>query len=210
MGHCDWALSNDALKAYHDCEWGVPVRGDDRQMFEHLTLECLQCGLSWGLMMKKRDIFRRCFENFDYDKVAAFGDGDVRRILDTDGMLRSERKIRAVINNARRYQEIRAEYGSFCDYLWGWTGGRTLLYSGHAQGAIPVSNGLSEDISRDLKRRGFKFVGHITIYYSHLQACGVINDHAWDCPQYERINRDFPTATAEPDWEVGVAGGGNG
>ncbi len=192
------------MKRYHDAEWGVPVH-DDRQMFEHLTLECLQCGLSWGLMMKKREIFRACFENFEYDKVAAYGEDDVRRILNTEGMLRSERKVRAVINNARCYQKIREEFGSFCDYLWGCAGGRTILYEGHAEGAIPVSNGLSERISRDLKRRGFRFIGPITIY-SHLQACGIINDHASDCPCYARINEEFPITRMQPDQEVGQAG----
>ncbi len=155
MGHCDWALSSDAMRAYHDNEWGMPVR-DDRQMFEHLTLECLQCGLSWGLMMKKREIFRQCFENFEYDKIAAYGEEDVQRIMNTPGMLRPERKVRAVISNARCYQKIREEFGSFCAYLWGYTGGKTVLYDGHAQGRIPVSNGLSDEISRDLKKRGFK------------------------------------------------------
>ena len=110
MGHCDWALYNDKMRAYHDSEWGVPVH-DDRQMFEHLTLECLQCGLSWGLMMKKREIFRQCFENFEYDKIAAYSEDDIQRILNTEGMLKSERKVRAVINNARCYHKIRAEFG---------------------------------------------------------------------------------------------------
>ena len=201
MGHCDWALSSDQMRAYHDREWGVPVH-DDRQMFEHLTLECLQCGLSWGLMMKKREIFRNCFDRFDYDKIAAYGEEDVRRILNTEGMLRSERKIRAVINNARCYQRVRAEFGSFCVYLWGYTEGKTVLYDGHAEGAIPVSNGLSDRISRDLKKRGFTFVGPVTIY-SHLQACGIINDHASDCPCYGRINGANPTVRMAPDREVG-------
>ena len=203
MGHCDWALSNDAMRAYHDNEWGVPVR-DDRQMFEHLTLECLQCGLSWGLMLKKREIFRKCFDNFEYDKIAAYGEEDVHRILNTPEMLRSERKVRAVINNARCYQTIRAGFGSFCAYLWGYTDGKTVLYDGHAEGRIPVSNGLSYEISRDLKRRGFKFVGAVTIY-SHLQACGIINDHASDCPSLTRISKTNPTVKMKPDREVGQA-----
>ena len=201
MGHCDLAFVKEKDRFYHDHEWGIPVH-DDRQMFEHLTLECLQCGLSWGLMMKKREIFRQCFENFEYDKIAAYGEADVQRILNTEGMLRSERKIRAVINNARCYQGIRAEFGSFCDYLWGYTDGKTVLYDGHAEGRIPVSNGLSDRISRDLKKRGFQFVGAITIY-SHLQACGVINDHAGDCPCFKRINEAYPTVNMEPDQEIG-------
>ena len=201
MGHCDWVFASEKDRVYHDTEWGIPVHDDDRQMFEHLTLECLQCGLSWGLMMKKREIFRRCFENFDYDKIAAYGEADVERILNTEGMLKSERKVRAVINNAVCYQRIRHEFGSFCDYLWGYTGGKTILYEGHAEGAVPVSNSLSDTISRDLKKRGFKYIGAVTIY-SHLQACGIINDHAGDCPCYARINENWPTIRLAPDYEV--------
>ncbi len=199
MGHCDLVFTGEKNRFYHDHEWGIPVH-DDRQMFEHLTLECLQCGLSWGLMMKKREIFRQCFENFEYDRIAAYGEDDVRRILNTEGMLKAERKIRAVINNARCYQKIRAEFGSFCDYLWSYTDNKVLLYEGHAEGRIPVSNGLSDKISRDLKKRGFQFVGAITIY-SHLQACGIINDHAGDCPCYQRINQTHPTVKRKPDRE---------
>lgn len=202
MGHCDWVFASDQDRAYHDTEWGIPVHNDDRQMFEHLTLECLQCGLSWGLMMKKREIFRQCFENFAYDKIAAYGEADVERILNTEGMLKSERKVRAVINNAICYQRIRAEFGSFCNYLWGYTDGKTILYEGHAEGKVPVSNGLSDTISRDLKKRGFKYIGAVTIY-SHLQACGIINDHADDCPCYARINENWPTIRLAPDREVG-------
>ncbi len=205
MGHCAWAFTSEADRAYHDREWGVPV-WDDRRMFEHLTLECLQCGLSWGLMIKKREIFRECFENFEYDKVAAYGEADVQRILHTEGMLRSGPKVRAVIQNARCYQALRAEFGSFCAYLWAYTGGKTVLYDGHAQGRLPVSNGLSAAIARDLKRRGFRFVGAVTIY-SHLQACGIINDHAADCPCYQAINAAWPTVRLAPDREVGQAGG---
>ena len=116
MGHCSWAYVNEKERQYHDSEWGVPVH-DDRKMFEHLTLENLQCGLSWDLMLKKREIFRKCFDNFEYDRIAGYTEDDVRRIIGTEGMLRSERKIRAVINNARCYQKVREEFGSFCDYL---------------------------------------------------------------------------------------------
>ena len=207
MGHCDWAFANDAYKEYHDSEWGFPVHDDDRRMFEHLTLECLQCGLSWGLMMKKREIFRRCFENFDYDKIASYGEDDVQRILNTEGMLKSERKIRAIINNARCYQKIRKEYGSFCDYLWGYTDGKTIVYEGHPEGKIPVSNGLSEKISKDLKKHGFGFIGPVTIY-SHLQACGLINDHAADCLCFHKINEEYPVIRLRPDDEAAPQNGG--
>ena len=205
-GHCAWALSNRRNQIYHDVEWGVPVH-DDRQMFEHLTLECLQCGLSWDLMLKKREIFRACLDNFDYDRIAVYDESDVQRILNTEGMLRSERKVRAVIGNARCYQKLREEYGSFCNWLWAFTGGRTIVYDGHPEGRIPVSNGLSERISRELRRRGFKYVGAITIY-SHLQACGIINDHARRCSCFDRINQMTPVAKLPPDDEVGTAAAG--
>lgn len=117
-------------------------------------------------------------------------------------MLKSERKVRAVINNAICYQRIRHEFGNFCDYLWAYADGKTILYEGHAEGAVPVSNGLSDAISRDLKKRSFKYIGAVTIY-SHLQACGVINDHAGDCSCYARINESWPTIRLAPDREVG-------
>ena len=119
-------------------------------------------------MLKKREVFRQCFDNFDFDKIAEYTDVDVERILNTDSMIRSPRKVQAVINNARCYQKVREEYGSFCDYIWSYSGNKTILYQGHATGSIPVSNGLSDRISRDLKKRGFKYVGAITIY-SHLR-----------------------------------------
>lgn len=201
IGHCGWAFANEMTRVYHDTEWGIPVH-DDRQMFEHLTLECLQCGLSWGLMMKKREIFRACFDNFEVDRIAAYDESDVRRILNTEGMLKSERKVRAVINNARCYQKLREEFGSFCDWLWSFSGGRTIVYDGHPDGKVPVSNGLSDRISRELKKRGFKYIGAITIY-SHLQACGIINDHARACPCFDQINRRNPIVELLPDDEVG-------
>ena len=200
LGHCSWALADGMSRVYHDEEWGVPVH-DDRQMFEHLTLECLQCGLSWALMLKKREIFRQCFDNFEYDRIADYGEADVARILGTDGMLKSVRKVRAVINNAQCYQRIRAEYGSFCDWLWAFSGGSTILYEGHADGAVPVSNGLSARISREMKQRGFKYIGPITIY-SHLQACGIINDHARQCPCFDRINGVVPVLRLPADQDV--------
>ena len=199
MSYCDWANINEANKYYHDNEWGIPVH-DDRHMFEHLTLECMQCGLSWDLMLKKREIFRTCFDDFDFDKIACYDEGDVERILNTEGMIRSPRKVLAIINNARAYQEIRREFGSFCDYLWAYSDYKVILYKGHEKGKIPAKNALSERISKDLKKRGFKYVGGITIY-SHLQACGIINDHSEDCPCYGRIKGENPVVWLEPEGE---------
>ena len=200
MGYCGWASSDPLDRVYHDTEWGIPVH-NDRHMFEHLTLECMQCGLSWDLMVKKRGIFRVSFDNFEYDIIAKYDETDIERILNTEGMIRSPRKIKAVINNAQCYQRVREEFGSFCDYIWAFSGGKTILYQGHATGPIPVSNGLSEKISSDLKKRGFKYVGPITIY-SHLQACGIINDHDKDCPCWQKIVSEYPTVTKRRDHEV--------
>ena len=199
MGYCEWASASELDRKYHDTEWGIPVY-DDRKQFEYLMMEVMQCGLSWQLMLRKRETFRRCFDNFEYDRVAGYDHADIERIMNTENMIRSERKIKAVINNARCFQKIREEYGSFSDYLWAWSDGKTILYTGHNDGDLPVSNGLSEKISRDLKKRGFKYLGAITVY-SHLQACGIINDHGSDCPCYKKIVDNFPTVNKRRDNE---------
>ena len=132
-----WAFASDEDRRYHDTEWGVPVH-DDTHMFEHLSMECLQCGLSWNTILLKRPILRECFAGFDIDAVAAFGEQDIERILATPGMLRSERKVRAIVGNARAAQRLREEFGSFNAYFWGWTDGKTVLYEGHEKGGIPA------------------------------------------------------------------------
>ena len=203
MSYClSWDDTSEQNILYHDTEWGVPTR-DDRRQFEHLMMEVMQCGLSWGLILKKREILRSCFAGFDYDQVAAFDAADTERILETPGMIRSRRKILAVINNAARFEEIQAEYGSFSEYIWSWTGGKTMLYRGHGDGWIPASNGLSGRISADLKRRGFQYVGPVTIY-SHLQSCGIINDHDLRCPCRQRLLAANPYVETEPDEEKDV------
>lgn len=197
MGYCGWNSASEIDRHYHDTEWGIPVH-DDRKQFEYLMMEVMQCGLSWELMLRKREIFRQCFDNFDFDKVAAYDERNVERIMNTEGMIRSPRKIRAIINNARCFQKIRNLYGSFSNYLWAYSDGKTIIYSSHGGGRIPVSNGLSARISKDLKSKGFKYLGAITVY-SHLQACGIINDHDTDCPCYKKINGSFPTITKLDD-----------
>ena len=191
MERCPWCLCNEKMTRYHDEEWGIPLHDDYRQ-FEFLMMEVMQCGLNWNMMIQKREIFRQCFDGIDYDKVAAYGDGDVERILAAEGMIRSRRKVEAVIHNARRFREIREEYGSFSRYIWSFSKGKTILYAGHQKGRIPASNKLSDEVSRDLKKRGFKYMGSITVY-SHLQACGVINDHGEGCFRYKDIIENYPT-----------------
>ena len=197
MGYCGWNSASEIDRHYHDTEWGIPVH-DDRKQFEYLMMEVMQCGLSWELMLRKREIFRQCFDNFDFDKVAAYDERDVERIMNTEGMIRSPSKIRAIINNARCFQKIRNLYGSFSNYLWAYADGKTIIYSSHGGGRIPASNGLSARISKDLKSKGFKYLGTITVY-SHLQACGIINAHDSDCPCYKKINGSFPTITTLDD-----------
>ena len=199
MNRCPWCLINEQETKYHDEEWGVPVHGDQKQ-FEYLMMEVMQCGLSWDTVLKKRDIFRACFDRFDFDKIAAYSEEDVERIMNTTGMIRSRRKIEAVIGNARIVQQIREEFGSFSDYLWGYTGGKTLLYKGHELGHVPASNALSEKISKDLKKRGMKYLGPVTVY-AHLQACGIINDHQKDCDCYQRLVEQYPVEYIE---ETGI------
>lgn len=191
MGYCNWSLVNEKMKKYHDEEWGIPVHEDLKQ-FEHLMMEVMQCGLNWNLVLQKREIFRQCFDGFDFDRVADYGEDDIQRILAVPGMIRSRRKIEAVIHNAGCFQKMREEFGSFSDYLWAYSEGRTILYHRHELGEVPASNGLSDIISRDLKKRGFKYLGSITVY-SHLQASGIINDHSADCPCYQRIIDQYPT-----------------
>ena len=185
MEKCQWCMCNEKMIRYHDEEWGVPLR-DDRKQFEFLMMEVMQCGLNWNMMIQKREIFRQCFDGFDFDKVADYGEEDVERILNTEGMIRSERKIRAIIHNARCFQKIREETGSFSGYLWNFTGGKTYVYPSHQTEGMPASNDLSDQISRDLKRRGLKYMGSITVY-SNLQACGMINDHQRDCFRYGEL-----------------------
>ena len=191
MAYCNWGTNLDILIAYHDTEWGVPLH-DDRGQFEFLMMEVMQCGLNWTMMMKKREIFRSCFDNFEFNKIAEYTEEDVERILEVPGMIKSRRKIEAIINNAKCFQKIRQEFGSFDAYLWAYSDGKTILYNKHEEGYIPVSNGLSDEISKDLKKRGFKYLGTVTVY-SHLQACGMINDHGSECPCYKRINTSHPT-----------------
>lgn len=191
MERCPWCLCNEKMTRYHDEEWGIPLHDDYRQ-FEFLMMEVMQCGLNWNMMIQKREIFRQCFDGFDYDRVAAYGDGDVERILAAEGMIRSRRKVEAVIHNARCFQAVRKEYGSFSRYIWSFSKGKTILYAGHQKGRIPASNKLSDEVSRNLKKRGFKYMGSITVY-SHLQACGVINDHVEGCFRYKDIIENHPT-----------------
>ena len=207
MSYCSWENTSKLNIKYHNEEWGVPVY-DDRTQFEYLMMEVMQCGLNWNMMINKREIFRKCFDNFDYDKIANYNNKDIERIIATDGMIKSTRKIEAIINNAKCFKKIREEFGSFCNYLWKYSDNKTILYDKHELGYIPTSNGLSDKISKDLKKRGFKFLGTITVY-SHLQAAGIINDHDKNCFRYKYINSNYPTVKKRRFLEHDVSYFGN-
>lgn len=200
MERCGWCLCNEKMIKYHDEEWGVPVR-DDRKQFEYLMMEAMQCGLNWNMMLQKREIFRECFDGFDYEKVAEYGEEDILRILETEGMIRSRRKVEAVIHNARCFRKVREEFGTFSEYLWGFSGGKTILYMGHQKGQIPARNGLSDRVSGDLKKRGFKYLGSVTVY-AHLQACGMVNDHLEGCFRYREVTNGAETVRKRRDSEA--------
>ena len=189
--NCAWSRIDERMAHYHDTEWGVPVH-DDRLLFEHLMLEVMQCGLSWALMLKKREAFHQAFAGFDPVKLAAFTAADIEAALAVPGMIRSRRKVEAVVSNARAFLAMQAEFGSFSAWLWGFTQGKMLVYRSHAQ-AMPASNALSDEVSSALKARGFRYLGTVTVY-SMLQACGIINDHQHDCPRFREVMRGMDVA----------------
>jgi DNA-3-methyladenine glycosylase I len=175
----------DIYLRYHDEEWGVPVH-DDRTQFEFLVLEGAQAGLSWLTILRKRENYRAAFDNFDPEKVARYGRQEVERLLSDSGIVRNRLKIHAAIENARRFLDVQSRYGSFDAYLWEFVDGKTVKNCWKSTAEIPTSSELSERISKDLKSRGFKFVGP-TIIYSHLQAVGIVNDHITACFRYEEL-----------------------
>ena len=192
---CQWKNSSAEMISYHDKEWGVPTH-EDQKLFEYLLLESMQAGLSWALILRKRETLRSCFANFSPEKFAAFTEEDIERIMHTENMIKSERKIRAMIQNAKAFLALQKEEGSFDAYLWSFSGGKSLCYQGHEKGAMPAKNALSEAISKDLKKRGFQYIGPVIIY-SFLQACGVINDHEEDCPCCQALRRAYPYQEVE-------------
>jgi len=176
---CAWCLSDPIYIDYHDNEWGKPVR-DDATMFEFLLLETYQAGLSWITILKKRENCRQAFDAFDYEKIARYSDDKLEELMQNMGIIRNRLKINAARSNAQAFIEVRQEFGSFCTYLWGFIGPNPIDNKPEALNEIPASTPLSDQISKDLKKRGFKFTGS-TVIYAHLQATGLINDHIADC-----------------------------
>ena len=176
---CSWPGSDPVYVEYHDKEWGVPVR-DDRKQYEFLVLESAQAGLSWLTILKRRDGYRRLYENFDPEKVVRFDEARIKAMLLDKGIIRNRKKIESSINNAKRFLEIREQYGSFCNYFWRFTDGKQVVNHFTDMSEIPATTPLSDTIAKDLKGRGFQFLGSTTIY-AHLQATGLVNDHLVDC-----------------------------
>lgn len=176
---CEWAGDDPVYIAYHDDEWGRPLH-DDRKLFEMLILEGMQAGLSWITILKKRENFRRAFDNFDPVKVAGYGDKKIAALLLDEGIIRNRLKINAAVTNARAFLEIQRQFGSFDSFIWSYVDNTPIINKPKTLADVPVSTPLSDRISRDLKKRGFKFVGS-TIIYSFMQAVGMVDDHVSSC-----------------------------
>jgi len=177
---CPWVdLSKPDYITYHDSEWGVPVR-DDQTQFEFLLLEAAQAGLSWYTVLRKRDNYREAFVGFDPASVARFGEAEIAVMLQNPGLIRNRAKLESAVNNARRFLAVQEEFGSFCNYIWDFVDGQPKINTPRTLADIPTTSKESDALSRDLKQRGFKFVGS-TIVYAHMQATGLVNDHTIDC-----------------------------
>jgi DNA-3-methyladenine glycosylase I len=181
LARCPWAGTDPVYQAYHDNEWGVPVHSD-KKLFEFLTLEGFQAGLSWITILKRRDKFKRAFSNWDWEEIAYYSAKNIQRLMADQGIIRNKLKIESTINNARRFIEVRKEFGTFSNYMWKFTNGHTLVPKRPYVSLkdIPAKTPLSDAMSADLKKRGFKFVGSV-ICYSHMQAVGMVNDHVAGC-----------------------------
>jgi len=182
---CPWCEGDPLYQHYHDLEWGVPVY-DDHKLFEFLTLETFQAGLSWIIILRKRENFRAAFDGFDFEKIARYGDQKIKALIENKGIIRNQQKIRATLNNARQYLSVRETYGSFSEYIWGFVEGNPLQNRFKNLKEIPSKTPLSITISKDLKQKGFQFVGP-TVVYAHMQATGMVNDHLVDCYRFREL-----------------------
>ncbi len=182
---CPWCLADPLYIRYHDTEWGVPVH-DEIKHFEFLILEGAQAGLSWLTVLKKREAYRKAFSGFDPRKVAGYSEKKIEALLGDPGIIRNRRKVRSAVRNARCFLEVQKEAGSFDEYIWSFTGGRPVINSFKTLKEVPAQTPLSEAVGKDLKKRGFSFVGP-TIIYAHMQAIGMINDHITSCFRYKEL-----------------------
>lgn len=179
---CPWSLTHPLLEEYHDTEWGTPVH-EDIKHFEFFVLDLFQAGLSWLTILKRREGFRIAFDGFDFRKIALYEEKKIQSLLRDEKIIRNQLKIRATVNNAKRFLEIIEEYGSFDKYVWQFTSGKTIQNNFTNQDEFPASTDISDQMSKELKSRGFKFVGS-TIIYAYMQAAGLVNDHITSCPRH--------------------------
>lgn len=182
---CSWCEGDELYEAYHDEEWGVPVYDDDT-LFEFLILETFQAGLSWITVLRKRENFRKAFDLFDYKKIAYYTQDKIDALLQDTGIIRNKLKVKATVTNAQAFIKIQEEFGTFSKYIWGFVDGKPIKNSFKSLSEVPANTPLSDTISKDLKKRGFKFVG-TTVVYAHMQATGMVNDHVVDCFRYEEV-----------------------
>lgn len=182
---CGWVGKEEIYVKYHDEEWGVPVK-DDAKQFEFLTLETFQAGLSWITILRKRENFRQAFDNFDYKKIAKYGEDKIQSLLENEGIVRNKLKVRATVTNAQAFIKIQEEFGSFTDYIWGFVNNEPINEKRKSIKEVPATTDISDKLSKDLKKRGFKFVGS-TVVYAHLQATGLFNDHTIDCFRHSEV-----------------------
>jgi len=182
---CPWPGDDALMIAYHDDEWGVPVH-DDRKLFEFMVLDANQAGLSWKTILQKRENFRRALHDYDVKRIVRYGEKDVARLLGDAGIIRNRLKIAATIENAKRFLEVQKEFGSFDEYIWQFTGGKTIHNKWKTLKQLPATSRESDAMSKDLKERGFKFVGS-TICYAFMQAAGMVNDHLVGCFRHKQL-----------------------
>lgn len=180
---CEWPTGNELMMKYHDEEWGMPVH-EDKELFEFLVLETAQAGLTWQTILNRREGYRKAFLDFDFEKVAKMDDNDVERLMQDEGIIRNRLKIKSTISNAQNFIKIREEFGSFDKYIWGFVNGKQIVNKAKKLGDIEANTEISDEMSKDLKARGFKFVGS-TIMYAFMQAAGLVNDHVVGCFRYK-------------------------
>ena len=188
MKRCGWA-KNELAVHYHDTEWGVPLH-DERALFEFIVLEGAQAGLSWDTILRKREAYREAFDNFDVNRVARYTDKRIEKLLKNEGIIRNRLKINSAVNNAKAFLKVQKEFGSFDKYIWGFVDGQPIVNKWKEMSQIPAKTEVSDRVSKDLKQRGFNFVGS-TIIYAHMQATGMVNDHLVSCFRYKECqNRE--------------------
>lgn len=184
---CDWCEDTfEEYVAYHDKEWGVPVH-DDKKQFEFLILEGAQAGLSWSTILKKREGYRKAFADFEVEKVARFDEKKIQTLLNNPGIVRNRLKVRSAVTNAQNFIEVQEKYGSFDEYIWSFVDGKPIQNSWESMNEVPAETDISDKLAKDLKKKGFKFVGS-TIIYAHMQAVGMVNDHLISCFRHPEIN----------------------